>query len=79
MNIWLEFLDSTGSEGIGPTHLSEQRWQQYPGPVPAKGDVVIADFGRRLRVVERVFYFMPNEPTLKISLHCEELPWNQRG
>src|ERR1035438_2545457 len=29
MNIWLEFLDRTGSEGIGPTVLHEEQWKQY--------------------------------------------------
>jgi hypothetical protein len=80
MNIWLEFLDKTGSEGIAATHLHEQRWKQYEGPIPTTGDVVIADFEQRFRVVERVFYFMANDPSVKVSLHCEKLPWkSQKG
>lgn len=72
MTIWLEFLDKSGGEGTGPTHLHDQRWRQYEGPIPSQGDVIVSDFGQRFRVVERFFYFMP-EPPLKISLHCEKL------
>lgn len=78
MNILLEFLDKTGSEGIGPTHLHEEQWKQYEGPIPSTGDVVVADFGERLRVVDRVFYFMANAPNVKVSLHCEKLPWKSQ-
>jgi phosphopentomutase len=78
MNIWLEFQDKTGSEGIGQPHLHEPRWMQYEGPIPTTGDEVIADPGQRFRVVKRVFYFMSNDPTVKVSLHCEELPWKSQ-
>ena len=73
MSTWLEFLDSTGSEATGPTHLHEERWRRYEGPIPSTGDVVIADFDERFRVVDRVFYIMPNDPNVKVSLHCEKL------
>lgn len=72
MSIWLEFLDKSGSEGLGRTHLHDQRWMQYEGPIPAQGDLIVADFGQSFRVVQRVFYFMP-DPLLKVSLHCEKL------
>jgi phosphopentomutase len=51
---------------------------QYEGPIPTTGDEVIADPGQRFRVVKRVFYFMSNDPTVKVSLHCEELPWKSQ-
>jgi hypothetical protein len=43
MSGYLEFLDKHGSEGTGPTHLHEERWKRYEGPVPVTGDVVEAD------------------------------------
>jgi hypothetical protein len=78
MSIWLEFLDRTGSESIGGTHLHDERWKHYEGPIPNTGDEVIADLGERLRVVDRVFYIMPNDPNTKVSLHCEKLPWKSQ-
>jgi hypothetical protein len=73
--VWLEFLDSTGSEPIAATHLHETLWRHWKGPVPNTGDIVVADFGVRFRVVDRVFYCLPEVPEVKVSLHCEEIPW----
>ncbi len=76
--VWLEFLDSTGSEPvIGATHLHGPQWKAYDGPIPNTGDVIVVDYGLRLRVVERILYFLPNVPNVKMSLHCAELPWRQ--
>jgi len=73
--VWLEFLNSAGSEPIGAPYLHGPLWRHWKGPVPNAGDIVVTDFDVRFRVVDRIFYCLPDVAEVKVSLHCEEIPW----
>jgi hypothetical protein len=68
MKTILEFLNAQGTEGIAPQS------DAYDGPLPAIGDTIYLDMDKKFRVVQRVFYYLPNRKSeMKVSLCCEHL------
>jgi hypothetical protein len=71
MKTTLEFLNAKGNESIAA------QIGAYDGPMPATGDTIYLDMGKKFSVVQRVFYYFSNTTSeMKVSLCCE--PLNER-